>query len=410
MDRVNLSFASPQLSRDLHLSASTYGFGAGLFFLSYAACQLPANLILLRFGARRWLSFMMLAWGVLSGAMMLVRGPTSFYAIRFFLGVAEAGFFPGVIYFLTLWFPVELRARSICWFYLSIPLSSVAMGSIAGTLLGLNGRLGLAGWQWLFLIEAIPAILLSAFVFSRLSDNPSTATWLSPEERVSLVIRLNRANPQPSDGKTQNWGLILQDKRIWAIGLYFLFTSGSFYAYTFSAPAIISNLTGLNSTKAGFVIAAYSVIAAIAMLLNSIHSDRHREIFLHVLLPCTLMALGFAISGLSRSPLLIVISLGLAIISVYAAMVPATAIPSTFLSGNSMALGFAAVNTLAITGGFLGPYCFGFCKDLTGGYQMALLMLTLPCLAGALMVTFLRQFALSKPTILAETSDARPKK
>src|ERR1700676_5516375 len=190
IDRVNISFASLQMNRDLNFSATVYGFGAGLFFLSYAACEVPSNLLLYRFGARRWLARIMVTWGLVAMAMVYVRTPTQFYVARFFLGMAEAGFFPGVIFYMTQWFPPELRARSITRFYIAWPLSSVVMGVLAGALMGLVGRLGLAGWQWLFAIEGAPAVILGVIFFLLLPDGPATARWLTEPERNAILMRV----------------------------------------------------------------------------------------------------------------------------------------------------------------------------------------------------------------------------
>ena len=179
MDRVNISFASLQMNRDLGFSATTYGLGAGLFFLSYAVCEIPSNLMLHAIGARRWMARIMITWGLLAAAMMFVRTPGQFYAMRFLLGMAEAGFFPGVIYYLMLWFPLSMRARTISRFYIALPISSVVMGGLAGTLLGLNGKWGLSGWQWLFLIEGLPAVAMSAVFWFLLPDRPEDAQWLT---------------------------------------------------------------------------------------------------------------------------------------------------------------------------------------------------------------------------------------
>ena len=191
MDRINISFASLQMNRDLHFSATVYGFGAGLFFVSYAACEVPSNLLLVRFGARRWLSRIMLTWGLLAIGMMFVKTAPQFYVMRFLLGMAEAGFFPGVVFYLMQWFPPEMRARAISRFYISLPLSSVVMGSIAGALLNLQGRLGLAGWQWLFLVEGLPAILLSVVFFLHCRTLLRTPNGLSPDEREWLLERIH---------------------------------------------------------------------------------------------------------------------------------------------------------------------------------------------------------------------------
>src|SRR5277367_6883206 len=191
MDRINISFASLQMNRDLHFSATVYGFGAGLFFLSYAVCEVPSNLLLVRFGARRWLARIMFTWGLLAISMMFVKTAPQFYIVRFLLGMAEAGFFPGVVYYLMQWFPPERRARAISGFYVSLPLSSVVMGGVAGALLNLQGRLGLAGWQWLFLVEGLPAIVLAVIFLVHLPDTPADAKWLHPEERRWLLAQIH---------------------------------------------------------------------------------------------------------------------------------------------------------------------------------------------------------------------------
>src|SRR6202522_4055065 len=200
IDRLNLSFASLQMNRDLHFSASVYGFGAGLFFIGYALCEVPSNLLLLRFGAKRWLARIMFTWGLLAAATMFVRTPLEFNIVRFLLGMAEAGFFPGVIYYLTLWFPARMRARAVSRFYIALPLSSVVMGSLAGWLLGLGGKLGLAGWQWLFLVEGMPAVLFSFVILKLLPDGPAKAIWLTSEEKAWLQGQLE------IDGKEAHLG------------------------------------------------------------------------------------------------------------------------------------------------------------------------------------------------------------
>ena len=193
-DRVNISFAALQMNRDLHFSASSYGLGAGLFFLSYAACEIPSNLLLYRFGARRWIARIMFTWGLLAMCMMFVKTPLEFYAVRFLLGMAEAGFFPGVVFYLSQWFPANARARTVSRFYVALPLSSVFMGGLAGALLNLQGRLGLAGWQWLFLAEGLPAVILSVIFLAYLPNTPAEAKWLTAEERDWLSNQLRAEN------------------------------------------------------------------------------------------------------------------------------------------------------------------------------------------------------------------------
>src|ERR1700693_4834831 len=229
-DRVNISCAALQMNRDLHFSASSYGLGAGLFFLSYAACEIPSNLLLYRFGARRWIARIMITWGLLAMGMMFVKTPLEVYTVRFLLGMAEAGFFPGVVYYLSQWFPANVRARTVSRFYVALPLSSVFMGGLAGALLNLQGRMGIAGWQWLFLAEGLPAVLLSVVFLAYLPNTPSDAKWLSAEERDWLIERLRADNVSigRSNGESTGerhgegaWRAIL-NPRVWQLGLYLL--------------------------------------------------------------------------------------------------------------------------------------------------------------------------------------------
>src|SRR5580704_6346293 len=271
MDRVNISFASLQMNRDLHFSATTYGFGAGLFFLSYAACEVPSNLLLYRFGARRWLARIMITWGVLAMAMLFVRTPAQFYTMRFLLGVSEAGFFPGVIFYLMQWFPPQLRARAISRFYISLPLSSVFMGLIAGALLNLDGHLGLRGWQWLFLVEGLPAVLLGIAFFVFLPDSPARAKWLTDDERLWITHHVNEAqSTTPHRGDSILHALL--DPRVWQLSIFMLIMLASLYAYTFIAPDIVQRSTHLSTTMVGFIIACLSLLGALGMVLNAMHS------------------------------------------------------------------------------------------------------------------------------------------
>jgi MFS transporter, ACS family, tartrate transporter len=392
MDRVNISFASVQMNRDLHFSASIYGLGAGLFFLSYAACEVPSNLLLCRFGARRWLSRIMITWGVLAIAMMFVKTPLQFYVLRFLLGMAEAGFFPGVVFYLMQWFPPEMRARAISRFYVSLPLSSAVMGALAGALLNLQGRLGLAGWQWLFLVEGLPAILLSVAFLLWLPDGPADAAWLTGDERAWVLeqIRVDAC----SGGHTHDVWRALRDPRVLQVGLIFLFMLGCNYAYTFSAPAILIKLTGWNVARVGFLISAISLLSALAMIWNAQHSDRNRERYWHVAVPFLIIAAGFFAGGLCKVPSLGVVALAATTLAYMALLGPVVAIPPLFLKGKSLAAGIAAMNTLGMLGGFIGPYWMGIARDMTGDYQRGLLTLTVPSLAAAGIVLWMRRVAL----------------
>jgi ACS family tartrate transporter-like MFS transporter len=394
MDRVNISFAALQMNRDLHFSATVYGLGAGFFFLSYAACEIPSNLLLLRFGARRWLARIMLTWGVLAMGMMFVRTPVQFYVVRFFLGMAEAGFFPGVVFYLMQWFPPEMRARAVSRFYVSLPLSSMTMGLLAGALLNLQGRLGMAGWQWLFLVEGLPSIALGFVFLFCLPDTPADARWLAPEEQAWLLTQIR--DDAASGGHSDDVGRALRDPRVWQIGLLFLCMLGSAYAYIFSAPAILKKLTGFSTMNVGFLIAGMNLLGAAGMILNAVHSDRVRERHWHVIVPFLVMTGCYLVGGLSVSPWLAVPALAVAVISYMAVQGPLLSIPAIFLKGRSAAGGIAAMNMIGMLGGFLGPYWMGLAKDLTGDYQRGLLTLTIPCFAAAAIMFFMLRRSLRR--------------
>jgi ACS family tartrate transporter-like MFS transporter len=397
MDRINISFAALQMNRDLHFSATVYGFGAGLFFLSYAACEIPSNLLLYRFGARRWLARIMVTWGILAMAMLFVRTPWQFYIARFFLGVAEAGFFPGVIFYLTQWFPSDLRARAISRFYISLPLSSVFMGLIAGALLNLDGQLGLRGWQWLFLIEGIPAILLGIVFLCLLPDGPQQAQWLTEDERAWIIHHVHN-DPSLRGQRSHNLSAALLDPRVWQLGLFMLLMIASLYAYTFVAPDLIQRTTHLSTSRVGYIIAALSLLGAAAMLLNAIYSDRVQRRtpdsnyprYMHIIPWAFLISAGFFACGLSTNPISVVAAIGTVIIAYNAMQGPLWSLPGSFFQGRTAAAGIATLNMIGMIGGFLGPYFVGFAKDLTGDYQRGLLLMSVPMLLGACIMFYLR--------------------
>jgi MFS transporter, ACS family, tartrate transporter len=389
MDRINISFAALQMNRDLHFSATIYGFGAGLFFLSYAACEIPSNLLLYRFGARRWLARIMVTWGILAIAMLLVRTPLQFYTVRFFLGMAEAGFFPGVIFYLMQWFPPDLRARAISRFYISLPLSSVFMGLIAGALLNLDGHLGLRGWQWLFLVEGLPPILLGIVFFLVLPDGPAQASWLTEDERLWINHHVTDA-PAEAAHDSNSVGRALLDPRTWQIGLFMFFMLASGYAYVFIAPDLIQRSTHLSISIVGFIIASLNLLGALGMLLNAMHSDRTRERYWHIIPCCLALSLSFLLCGISTKSLIVVPALGLLVVAYSCMQGPLWAIPADFVKGRSSAAGIAAMNMIGMIGGFLGPYFIGFAKDLTGDYQSGLRLMSLPMLLGTGIILYLR--------------------
>jgi ACS family tartrate transporter-like MFS transporter len=397
IDRVNISFAALQMNRDLNFTATVYGFGAGIFFLSYATCEVPSNLMLYRFGARRWLARIMVTWGLIAGAMLFVRTPWQFYVARFLLGIAEAGYFPGVIFYLTQWFPPELRARAISRFYISLPLGNVFTGLIAGYLLNLNGRLGLAGWQWLFLVEGIPPILLGIAFLLFLPDSPTDARWLTEPER-NWILRRAREHASATEHHTGSIVQVLLDSRVWLLGIFDLLMLGTNYGYLFIVPEIVQNSTQNGVTQVGYITAALALLGVPAMLLGASYSDRAQRHspkslannrYWHIIPSCLLVAAGLTICGLSTAPRVVLPALALVFIAYYAMQATFWSLPPSLFTGKSSAAAIAAVNTIGITGGFFGPYLMGISKDLTGDYQRGLMALSLPMILAAGIMLYL---------------------
>jgi len=393
MDRVNISFAALQMNRDLHFSATIYGFGAGLFFLSYAACEVPSNLLLYRFGARRWLARIMITWGLLAIGMLFVRTPAQFYTVRFLLGVSEAGFFPGVLFYLMQWFPPEQRARAISRFYISAPLSAAFMGLIAGSLLNMNGLLGLRGWQWLFLIEGLPAVLLGIAFLVFLPDTPAKAKWLTEDERDWILRKVQTED----SGKVHHVESIVHalfDRRVWQIGIFEMMMILCIYGYVFIGPQFIQSVTLLSNTKVGFVICVLSLLGVPAMLLGAKRSDRAQARtggrYSQIIICSVVMAVALAACGLSSSAVFVIAGLAFLSIAFYSMQGSFWALPASLFKGRSAAAGIAAVNTIGITGGFLGPYWMGFAKDLTGNYRIGLVALSVPMFAAAGIMLYMR--------------------
>ncbi len=372
-DRSNISFAAETMNGDLHFSSAVYGLGAGLFFVSYALCEIPSNGMLLRFGARRWLSRIMVTWGLLAIAMIFVRGRTTFYGTRLLLGAAEAGYFPGVIYYLSLWFPGRKRAQSISWFYISLPLSSVVMGVAAGPLLRLNGVAGLHGWQWLFLIEGLPAIVIGVVFWFALPDRPATAGWLSKTEREGLDAELAEERGGAPD--REGWDLLwsaLREPRVWGMGLFNFCLLVVNYAVVFFLPTMLHQLTGWGAAGVGSLIAGSGVLGAVAMLVNAWHSDKTMERRWHVIGPTLLMG-GIVLSaGIHLRGVVIGLMLTMLVVLLSSILGPMNAVATEVCRGKSVALAVATYNMCGILGGFVGPYWMGWTRELTGGFAVGM--------------------------------------
>jgi MFS transporter, ACS family, tartrate transporter len=396
LDRVNVGFAALQMNADLGFSSAAFGFGSGVFFVGYCLFEVPSNLVLHRVGARRWISRIMISWGAISAAMMFVRTTPTFYVLRFLLGAAEAGFFPGVVYYLSYWYPEGQRARAISAFMTAVPVSGVIGGPLSGALLTLNGLFGLAGWQWLFLVEGLPAILLGVIVLVYLTDRPETATWLSSAERDWLVSRLAT---ERSSRHTVPIGIFsaLTNPTIWHLGIIFLFAAIGFYGYSFWAPLVAKSLTGTSDLWVGVILGAISAVTIIAMMLNSAHSDQTDERPLHVAIALLISGTGFFGCALLREPILALFSLALVPIGHCAAYGPFWSMPSRFLTGAPAAAGIALVVTIANVGGLVGPTIIGAMKDRFGTHGPAFMLLGGCAIVAAVLAMALGRVHFVKP-------------
>jgi MFS transporter, ACS family, tartrate transporter len=372
LDRINVSFAVLQMRGQLGLSDRVYGRAAGMFFAGYFFFQLPSNLVLEKFGVRRWISGLMITWGVISCLMIFIQGPVSFYAMRFLLGSAEAGFFPGMILYMKRWFPANARARAVAWFMTANPLAGIVGSPISGALLGLSGK-GLSGWQWMFLMEGIPAIFLGASVFWALSDCPRDASWLKGEERDWLLERLALEQQAESSLKKDNLWAVLVSPRIWMLSVVYFGVSTTMYGVTLWLPSVIRSLSGLSYFLTGLVSALPFVVTAVAMVLVGMSSDRTGERRWHTAVPAFLGALALAAAGYGSSTVVVVTCIGLGLVCAESMVGPFWAMATSRMAGLSAAAGIAVINSLANLGGYFGPDIIGFFRKATGGFRGGLL-------------------------------------
>jgi ACS family tartrate transporter-like MFS transporter len=368
IDRVNIGFASLTMKTDLGFTASMLGFGAGIFFWGYFLFEVPSNIILHKVGARMWIARVMVTWGIISACMAFVKGPTSFYIVRFLLGAAEAGFFPGIILYLSYWFPARHRAAVTALFMAAAPLSTALGSPLSAALLEMNGVMGLHGWQWLFLIEAVPALILGVVVFFYMTDKPEKAKWLEDDERAWLVSVMNAE--AASRSTTAKHGIIsgLANPRVLALSLIYFGTSAGLYTLGIWAPQIIKQL-GVSSITVGLLNAIPPVVSVIAMVIWSRHSDRTGERTWHVVLACVAAAVGLIVAAMANSVVGLIAALTLVNIGISCAKPPLWTMPTMFLSGAAAATGIATINSIGNLGGFAGPAVIGWLKETTGSYS-----------------------------------------
>jgi ACS family tartrate transporter-like MFS transporter len=380
LDRVNVGFAKLTMDANLGISDKAFGFGAGVFFFAYFLFEVPSNMLLDKVGARRWIARIMFSWGLISGAMAFIpnisaatglSGETTFYLLRILLGFAEAGFFPGVIFFLTLWFPAAYRARIISYFMAAIPLSLAVGSPVSAQLLGLDGLAGLKGWQWLYVCEALPSLILSVVVFFYLTDRPADAHWLTANERAWLVRRLaaedaGRAHVSPASAIAS-----LYDRRVLALALICFGVVACNYAVTFWMPTIVKGF-GVSTSLNGWINAIPYTVGFLGMIWWGLRSDARQERMQHLVIALIAAAVGVGLSGFLDNPYLKMLSLTVGAVGVFASLPVFWTLPTAILGTGAAAAGIAAINSIANLAGYFGPYVMGYIKDATGSFAWGL--------------------------------------
>jgi sugar phosphate permease len=383
LDRVNVGFAALQMNRAIGLTATAFGFGAGLFFLTYFIFEVPANLAMHRFGARRWIARIMISWGLVAGATAFVQGPTSFYTVRLLLGVAEAGFQPGVLLFITLWFPPAYRARMVAYFMAAVPICGTIGSPLSGMLLSVQG-FGLAGWQWLYLIEAAPSIMLGLFVLFWLTDRPEQAKWLALEQRAWLARRLETDQNVIETKRFSTLAQVFTSPVMFCVAVVYLTDVAMNNANSFFLPQIVKAF-GLSNTATGFVTAIPNFVGLIAIIWWGRHSDRRQERVWHASGALMLGGAGLIVAAMAHNPILSVIALSVAVAGTYAFTAPFWASASTRLSGIAAAGGIAAIGAIGNLGGLTAPWIMGAMKDLTGTFAAGQIIIASMAFAGAIL-------------------------
>ncbi|HTI43606.1 MAG TPA: MFS transporter [Vicinamibacterales bacterium] len=385
MDRNNVGFAALTMNRETGLTATQFGFGAGILFLGYSTCEIPSNIALYHFGARRWLARIMITWGIVSAATAFVAGPRSWYVLRLLLGIAEAGYFPGVTYYLATWFPAEYRARMLAWFLIAVPASTVVGGPVSGLLLQMNGVAGMSGWQWLFFVEGLPVVLLGLAALWLLPDRPEDATFLTAEERLLVRAALDR---EPREREKRHLAAALKDPRVLLLAAsQFGFIAGS-YAIAIWLPQIMKDAR-LSNLQIGFVTGGCYLLASVAMIGWAEWVARTGKKITHLALACLASAIGLLLAVVFPNFWVSLAWITLALIGTTSARAILWTIPTRFLTGLAAAGGLAFINSVATIGGFVGPYAMGWLRDATGSFSAGLI-----AMAGLLMVSTLMSWSL----------------
>lgn len=393
LDRVNVGFAALQMNADLGFSATVYGLGAGIFFLSYVLFEVPSNIVLERVGARLWIARIMISWGIVSAGSMFVSGVASFYTLRFLLGAAEAGFFPGMILYLTYWIPQAERARAVALFMTATAVAGVVGGPISGALLGMDGIAGLRGWQWLFVIEGVPSIVLGVVVLLWLTDRPEQARWLDDDERRWLSTTMTDERTSLAGRGVDRAMGAFRSARVWWLSLVYFTLVIGLYGISFWLPQIIQGLSSMTDFQVGLVSAVPYLVATGVMVAVGSYSDRTGARRGPVASCALAGAAGFLASAWFTNPVWSLASLSLAAAGIWGALGPFWTLPAAFLSGTAAAAGIALINSAGNVGGFLGPYLLGAVKDRTQSFASGLVVLAALMAVGGAVTLRLRDRA-----------------
>ena len=408
LDRSNVGIAALQMNQELGFTPAVFGLGAGIFFLGYALFEVPSNLILLRTGARIWMARIAITWGIIAGLTMLVQSAAQFYAARLLLGLAEAGFFPGIVYYIGCWFPAPYRARALAAVLIGSPISQVLGGALGGALLGLSGHGGLSGWQWLFLLEGIPSVLLGIAILRFLTERPREAGWMSAQQRDWLTARLQEDEPGSASAAPTSPLRALANPFVWILTVPYFALFSVTNAYISWAPTLVRDALRTRDTTTGLVIAGIAVVAGALYPLSGRLSDRRGKRCGQAAFGLALQCAGCVGVALFPSSLPRVLALALIPMGLPLFMAPFWCLPSKFLRGPSSAAGIALINTIGTIGGFFGPSIVGILKQATGGDAGAFTGLAALALSGALICYALRKAAFlnEAPVAAAEASPA----
>ncbi|KAB0622773.1 MFS transporter [Acinetobacter gandensis] len=388
IDRAAVGFAHLHMGADVGIGDAAYGLGAGLFFIGYFLFEVPSNLLLDKFGARKWFARILLTWGLITMAMALIQGPHSFYILRFLLGVAEAGFFPGILYLITQWYPVRHRGKIMGMFILSQPIAMMVAGPLAGALLGMDGIANMHGWQWLFVMVGLPAVLLSLPTLLYLPDNISAVKWLSNEQKNWLKNELVKDEAEYDQTRHGNPLHALKDKRVLTLALYYLPVTLSIYGLNLWLPTIIKQFSGGSDLQVGFLSSIPYIFGIIGLLIIPRSTDKLNDRYGHLSFLYALGACGMFFSAWLTSPVMQLIALSVVAFALFSTTAVFWTLPGRFLTGASAAAGIALINSVGNLGGYIGPFGIGLLKQYTGNMASGLYFLTIVMIFGLILTYF----------------------